>query len=75
MSGEERWKKVGMSESWRGKRSEEMTQSNTFSHKGRKYLLSPIGVMAIEVPQNEDIWREEWREKRNRFCHLSEKSE
>ena len=24
-------------------------------HKGQKYLLSPRGVMAIEVPYNEEI--------------------
>ena len=29
MSGEERWRKVGVSGSLRGRRSEEMTQSNT----------------------------------------------
>ena len=32
------------------------------------------GVMAIEVPQNEDI-SEEWRKKRSEFCHPLEKSE
>ena len=37
-----------------GKRSKEMTQSNT-SHGGRKYLLSPRGVMAVEVSQNDEI--------------------
>ena len=29
-----------------------MTQSNTYSPNGQKYLLSPRGVMEIEVPQN-----------------------
>ena len=32
-----------------------MTQSNTSSRGGRRYLLSPRGVMAIEVSQNEKI--------------------
>ena len=38
---EERWRRVGVSGSLRGRRSEEMTQSNTSSERGRKYLLSP----------------------------------
>ena len=46
-----------MSELLMGRRSEEMTQSNTSSPQGRKYLLSPRGVMAIEMPQNEEISR------------------
>ena len=32
-----------------------MTQSNTTPLGGRKYLLSPRVMMAIEVPQNEEI--------------------
>ena len=36
------------------RRSEEITQSNTF-HGCEKYLLSPRGVRAIEVLQNEEI--------------------
>ena len=44
-----------MSGSLRGRRSEEMTQSNTSFLQGRMYFLSPRGVMAIEVPQNEEI--------------------
>ena len=32
-----------------------MTQSNTSSPRGRKYLLSPRGGDGIEVPQNEEI--------------------
>ena len=38
---EERWRRVGVSGSLRGRKSEEMTQSNTSSPRGRKYLLSP----------------------------------
>ena len=34
MSGEERWKRVGMLVSLSGSRSEEMTQSNAFSPQG-----------------------------------------
>ena len=37
-----------------GEEDMNINQSNT-SHGGRKYLLSPRGVMAIEVPQNEKI--------------------
>ena len=55
MLGEERCRRVGMSGSLRDRRSEEMTQSNIFSHAGRNYLLSLRGVMAVEVPQNEEI--------------------
>ena len=38
-----------------GRGSEEMVQSNTSSPCVWKYLLSSIGVMTIEVPQNEEI--------------------
>ena len=34
MSGEEQWRKVGVSGSLKGRRSEEMTQSNTSSLRG-----------------------------------------
>ena len=52
---EERWRRVGMSDSLRGRRLEEMNQSNTFSCWGRKSLLSPRRVMTIKVSQNEKI--------------------
>ena len=39
MSGEERWRRVGVSESLRGRRSEEMTQSNTSSPRGSEVPL------------------------------------
>ena len=56
MSGEERWRRVGVSGSLRGRRSEEMTQSNTSSPRGSEVPLeSQSGLMAIEVPQNEEI--------------------
>ena len=64
-----------------GKRSEEMTQSNTSSPRGSEvqYLYSPRGGDGIEVSQNEEIFRGEkkgrMREKSSRFCYLSEKSE
>ena len=48
---EVRWRKVVMSESLKGRRSEEMTQRILPLHGGRKYLLSPRGVMVTEVPQ------------------------
>ena len=36
----------------RKRRSEEMTQSNTFSHRGRKYLLSPrVGDDNLSPPE------------------------
>ena len=38
---EERWRKVGVSGSLRGRRSEEIIQSNTSSRADRKHLLSP----------------------------------
>ena len=40
---EEQWRRVGASGLLRGRSSEEMTQSNTFSHRGHKHLLSPRG--------------------------------
>ena len=40
---EKRLRKVGMSESLRRRRSEEMTQSNTSSPRVQKYFLSPRG--------------------------------
>ena len=65
-----------MSVSLRGRRSEEITQSNTSSPRESEVPLeSKRGVTAIEVPQNEDFWRrEEWREKRSRFYHPLERS-
>ena len=61
----ERWRRVGVSGSLRGRRFEEMTQSNTSSWGGWKYLLSPRGGDGNWSPQE---WRdfrrrEEWREK------------
>ena len=61
MSGEERlpedrWRRVGVSGSLRRRRSEEMTQSNTFFPQSRKYLLSPRRLMAIEVSHNEKVF-------------------
>ena len=54
---EERWRRVGVSGSLRGKRSEEMTQSNTSSPRGSEVPLdSQKGVMAIKVPKNEEIF-------------------
>ena len=47
--------KGGCVRSLRGRRSEEMTQSNTSSPWRSKYLWNPEGMMAIEVPQNEEI--------------------
>ena len=47
-----------MSGSLKGRRSEEMTQSNTSSPQELEvpsYLLSSRGVMIIKVPQNEEI--------------------
>ena len=60
MSGEERlpekrWRKVGVSGSLMGRKSEKMSSRIFLFCGGRKYLLSPRGMMAIEVPQNEEI--------------------
>ena len=53
---EERWRRVSMSGSLRGRRSEEITQSNTSSPRGSEVPLeSQKEVMAVEVPQNEEI--------------------
>ena len=72
----ERCRRVGVSGSLRGRRSEDMTQSNTSSPWGSEVTLeSQKGVMAIEVPQNEEISGEELREKGNRFYHPSGRSE
>ena len=40
---EERWRRVGVLGSLRGRRSEKMTQLITSSCGGQKYLLSPRG--------------------------------
>ena len=45
-----------MLESLRGRRPEEMTQTNAFSLRDRKYLLSPTEMMAIENSQNKEIF-------------------
>ena len=34
----------------------EVTQSNTTPHGGQKYVLIPRGMMAIKVPQIEEIF-------------------
>ena len=53
---EERWRRVSVSESLRGRESEEMTQSNISCSWGSEVPLEfQRGVMAIEVPQNEEI--------------------
>ena len=53
---EERWRRVGVSGSLRGRRSEEMTQSNTSSPRGSEVPLEfQKGVMTIKVPQNEEF--------------------
>ena len=44
-----------MYESLKGRKSEEMTQSNIFFPRDQNYLLHLRGVMAVEVPQNEEI--------------------
>ena len=44
-----------MSGSSRKRRSEGMTQSNTFSSLVQKYLLSLREVMTVKVPRNEKI--------------------
>ena len=53
---EERWRRVGMSGSLRGKRSEEMTQSNTSSLRGSEVPLeSQRGQWQLKSPKNEEI--------------------
>ena len=79
MSGEwlpVKWcRRVRVSGSFRGKKSEQMTQSNTSSPWDWKYLLTPKrGDGNWSPPEWRDFWREEWREKRSRFCHLLERS-
>ena len=52
MPGEERWRRVGMSGSLRGRRLEEMTQSNASSPRGvGSTLWVPEGAMEIEFPK------------------------
>ena len=52
---EERWRRVGVSGSLRRRRSKEIAQSNTFSLRGSEVTLESQRVMAIEVPNNEEI--------------------
>ena len=52
-----------MSGSLRGRRSEEMIQSHTYSHGGRKYLSSPRWVVAIKVPRMKTFLEEKRMEK------------
>ena len=42
---EERWRRVGVSGSLRGRRSEEMTQSNTFSPRGGCHSVMARGQL------------------------------
>ena len=49
---EERWRRVGVSGSLRGKRSEEMTQSNTSSPQGSEVPLeSQRGCWQLKSPR------------------------
>ena len=72
---EDRLRRVGVSDSLRRRRSEEMTQSNTFFPQSRKYLLSPRRLMAIEVSHNERFLEEgRMEEERESVLLSSEKS-
>ena len=51
---EERWRRAGMSGSLNGRRSEEMAQSITF-HEVESTFRVPEEVIAIQVPQNEEM--------------------
>ena len=55
MSGEERCRRVGVSGSWRARRLEDMTQSNTSSPRESEVAHESQRGMSIEVPQNEEI--------------------
>ena len=56
MSGEERWRRVSVSGSLRGRRSEEMIPIKYFLPAWVGSISCvPESVMAIEVPQNEEI--------------------
>ena len=55
MSEEERCRRVGVSWSLRGGVQRGSPTRILPPHGGRKYLFSHTGVMAIEVPQNEEI--------------------
>ena len=49
---EERWRRVGASRSLVGRRSEEMTHSNTFPPRGSEVPFEyPKGMTAIEIPR------------------------
>ena len=52
MSGEERWRRVGISGSLSGRRSEEMTQSNTSSPLGSEVSFeSHRGLWQLKSPR------------------------
>ena len=76
MSGDVRCSRVGVTRSSRGRRSEEMTQSNALSPRGQKFLLSLRGCDGKKVPQNEDIsgGGKSEEKKETRFCYPSKKS-
>ena len=60
MSGEERWRRAGVSGSLRGRKLEEMTQSNTSLRESEVPLESQRGNWS--PPEWRDFWRrEEWR--------------
>ena len=55
---EDRWKRVGGVRAIKGRRSDEIIQSNTFSSRESEISFGPTegdGKMTIEVPQNEEI--------------------
>ena len=51
MSGEERWRRVGVSGSLRGRRSEDMTQSNTSSPRGSEVTLESQRGWQLKSPR------------------------
>ena len=57
---EERWRKVGVPGSLRGRRSEEMTQSNTSSPQGSEVPLeSQRGLWQLKSPRMKKFLKEE----------------
>ena len=70
MSGEERWRRGGASESLRGRRSEDMTQSNTSSPRG-----SEVSFESQRGQLKSPRMKRFLGKRRNQLCHSMGRSE
>ena len=76
MSGEKRWRRVGVLRSLEGRRSEEMIQSNAFYLQGLEVPLeSQRGRWQLKSFRMKRFLEEgRMEERRSRLCHPLERS-